>query len=174
MIQAFLPDLRKAKGRILQMSSVTSRFSLPFSAPSSAAKAALDCYADALRTELNPFGVKITTVLPASMKTMGGGKVAKLVDSVRAAMTTEQRGLYGAHFDAFADTFNDGQSEGLPASDAARMIVDVAELNPAPAHVPIGERAEHLLQLDKEKNDDELDAAQREMLGLSAGSASLI
>ena len=39
-IQAFLPLLRQAKGRIVQIGSMTGRFPLPFSGPSSSSRTA--------------------------------------------------------------------------------------------------------------------------------------
>jgi NAD(P)-dependent dehydrogenase (short-subunit alcohol dehydrogenase family) len=51
-IHAFLPLLRMTKGRIVQIGSMTGRFPLPFSGPSSASKAAMEAFADVYRTEL--------------------------------------------------------------------------------------------------------------------------
>ena len=45
-IHAFLPLLRQAKGRIVQIGSMTGRFPIPFSGPSSASKAAMEAFAD--------------------------------------------------------------------------------------------------------------------------------
>lgn len=174
VIKAMMPALRRARGRIVQLSSVSSRFSLPFSSASSAAKAAIDSFADALRTELRPSGVQVTTVLPASMRTAGPGKVMALIDRAMSAMTDEEKALYGDGFAAFARTFDAGSGDGIPAHEAAAMIADIAEREPAPAHVPIGDRAEHLLDLVSRSSDEELDAARRAMLGLTDGVDRLI
>lgn len=174
VIKAMLPALRVARGRIVQLSSVSSRFSLPFSAASSAAKAAIDSFADALRTELRPSGVQVTTVLPASMRTAGPGKVMALIDQSMAAMTDAEKAVYGEGFGGFARTFDAGSADGIPAAEAAAMIADIAELEPAPAHAPIGDRAEHLLDLVSRSSDEELDAARRAMLGLTDGVERLI
>src|SRR3954463_1883583 len=47
-INAFLPALRNAKGRIVQIGSMTGRLPLPFNGPSSASKAALEAFAERL------------------------------------------------------------------------------------------------------------------------------
>ena len=48
-IHAFLPLLRMTKGRIVQIGSMTGRFPIPFSGPSSASKATMEAFADVYR-----------------------------------------------------------------------------------------------------------------------------
>ena len=75
-IHTFLPLLRQAKGRIVQIGSMTGRFPLPFSGPSSASKAAMEAFADVYRTELKPFGIDFIMVQPGAMLTGGPAKTA--------------------------------------------------------------------------------------------------
>ena len=75
-IHAFLPLLRQAKGRIVQIGSMTGRFPIPFSGPSSASKAAMEAFADVYRTELKPFGIDFIMVQPGSLLTGGPAKTA--------------------------------------------------------------------------------------------------
>src|SRR5438309_10086573 len=58
--QAFLPLLKAARGRIVNISSVAGRGALPFMAPYAASKFALEGASDSLRRELLPFGVHLT------------------------------------------------------------------------------------------------------------------
>jgi len=53
VINAFLPALRRARGRIIQIGAITGRLPLPFTGPSSASKAALEAeaFAGVRRTE---------------------------------------------------------------------------------------------------------------------------
>jgi NAD(P)-dependent dehydrogenase (short-subunit alcohol dehydrogenase family) len=55
--QAFLPLLRLAKGRIVNMGSITGRSATPFLGAYSASKFALEALTDALRLELRPWGI---------------------------------------------------------------------------------------------------------------------
>jgi NAD(P)-dependent dehydrogenase (short-subunit alcohol dehydrogenase family) len=75
-INAFLPALRKARGRIVRI--VTARLPLPFNGPSSASKAALEAFADVYRGELKPFGVAFVMAQPGNMATGGPAKTAAL------------------------------------------------------------------------------------------------
>uniref|UniRef100_A0A3B3QDN9 11-beta-hydroxysteroid dehydrogenase type 2 n=1 Tax=Paramormyrops kingsleyae TaxID=1676925 RepID=A0A3B3QDN9_9TELE len=67
--QTFLPLLRRAKGRIVTVSSPSGEQPFPCLAAYGASKAALNLFINTLRHELEPWGVKVSTILPASFKT---------------------------------------------------------------------------------------------------------
>jgi NAD(P)-dependent dehydrogenase (short-subunit alcohol dehydrogenase family) len=166
-IQAFLPLLRQAKGRIVQIGSMTGRFPLPFSGPSSASKAAMEAFADVYRTELKPFGIDFIMVQPGSLLTGGPAKTAAQLRHVSENMTVEQRNLYGKYFDQFATALNRMQNAGLPASKAAEMIIEISEQVPAPIRAPVGKDAEELLWAVHEKSDEELDIMKAQIFGFA-------
>lgn len=67
---AALPHLESSgAGRIVNIASIGGRLPVPHMAPYSASKAALVGLSDALRSELAPLGVKVTTVCPGPMRT---------------------------------------------------------------------------------------------------------
>jgi NAD(P)-dependent dehydrogenase (short-subunit alcohol dehydrogenase family) len=57
VINAYLPALRKARGRVVQVSTWTASVPLPFNGPSGASKAAMEVFAAVYRAELKAFGV---------------------------------------------------------------------------------------------------------------------
>src|SRR6202051_3411833 len=59
VMNAFLPALRKARGRIVQISTWTASLPLPFNGPSGASKAAMEVFAAVYRAELKRFGVDV-------------------------------------------------------------------------------------------------------------------
>jgi NAD(P)-dependent dehydrogenase (short-subunit alcohol dehydrogenase family) len=164
-IHAFLPLLRQAKGRIVQIGSMTGRFPLPFSGPSSASKAAMEAFADVYRTELKPFGIDFIMVQPGSLLTGGPAKTAAQLKQVSENMTVEQKNLYGKYFDQFAIGLNKMQAAGLPSSEAAARVIEISEQVPAPIRVPVGKDAEELLRAVREKSDEELDTMKAQILG---------
>jgi NAD(P)-dependent dehydrogenase (short-subunit alcohol dehydrogenase family) len=165
-IHAFLPLLRQAKGRIVQIGSMTGRFPLPFSGPSSASKAAMEAFADVYRTELKPFGVDFIMVQPGSLLTGGPAKTAAQLKQVSENMTVEQKNLYGKYFDQFATALNKMQNSGLPASKAAARVIEISEQVPAPIRAPVGKDAEEFLQAVREKSDEDLDIMKAQILDL--------
>lgn len=67
--QAFLPQLREARGRIVFVGSISGRIAMPFIGPYSASKFALRAIADAFRFELEPDGIAVALIEPGSVKT---------------------------------------------------------------------------------------------------------
>lgn len=68
--QAVIPQMRKqGDGTIINVSSVAAPLSIPFQGFYSASKAALSSLTEALRIEVAPFGIKVTSVLPGDVKT---------------------------------------------------------------------------------------------------------
>ena len=96
--QAVLPNLRSARGRIVNVGSIAGRSSLPFLGAYAASKHGLEAVTDALRVELRPFGITVTIVEPGTIATpiwrKGGELFAATCggDARRAG-----RALRGAH-----------------------------------------------------------------------------
>ena len=166
VINAFLPALRQARGRIVQIGAMTGRFPLPFNGPSSASKAALEAFADVYRGELKPFGVDFVLAQAGNMRTGGPAKTAAALQRVADDFTDEQRRLYGKAFKLFTAALNQGQAGGLDSAASAKRIIELAEQTPAPARAPVGQDAEEILRAVREKSDAELDAMRLHMLGL--------
>src|ERR1700674_501195 len=113
VINAFLPALRKARGRIVQVSTWTASVPLPFNGPSGASKAAMEVFSTVYRAELKRFGVDVVVAVAGNMRTGGPAKTAAALKRVADGMTSEQRELYGHAFETFATTLNSMQSSGL-------------------------------------------------------------
>ena len=165
--QTFLPLIRKARGRIVQIGAMTGRFPIPFNGPSSASKAALEAFADIYRAELKPFGVDFVIAQAGNLLTGGPAKTAAALKRVSDSMTSAQRELYGQAFDTFAAALNRMQGSGLPSVEAAKRVIELAEQTPAPSRAPVGADAEKILQLVREKSDAELDVLRLQLVGLN-------
>jgi NAD(P)-dependent dehydrogenase (short-subunit alcohol dehydrogenase family) len=70
VVNAFLPALRAARGRIVQIGSVTGRLPVPFAGVSSAAKAAMEALVDALPQAPTrvPVGEEATEMVAAARR----------------------------------------------------------------------------------------------------------
>jgi NAD(P)-dependent dehydrogenase (short-subunit alcohol dehydrogenase family) len=166
VMNAFLPALRKARGRIVQVSTWTASVPLPFNGPSGASKAAMEVFAAVYRAELKSFGVDVVVAAAGNMRTGGPAKTAAALARVADEMTAEQRGLYEQSFNTFATTLNGMQSSGLDSALAARRVIELAEQMPAPSRAPVGTDADEMLRAAREKSDDELDALRLQIVGL--------
>lgn len=103
VLQAFLPALRAAKGRIVLMGSVGGRSALPFLGPYAASKHALEAIADCLRVELRPWGMTVSIVEPASIRTSIWEKGAAHAETLRGQLPAGARGLYAARLTRFRE-----------------------------------------------------------------------
>ncbi len=95
--QAVLPQLRKARGRVLFISSVNGRIATPMLGPYSASKFALEAAADALRIELRAWGIPVVLVEPAQTDTDMWRTAHDMVIQVEAGMSPAHRDLYAKH-----------------------------------------------------------------------------
>jgi NAD(P)-dependent dehydrogenase (short-subunit alcohol dehydrogenase family) len=65
-----LPSMRaRGSGRIVNVSSLAGRTSVPLMGAYCASKSALEAFSDALRVEARPFGVRVVVVEPGSVRT---------------------------------------------------------------------------------------------------------
>ena len=167
VMNAFLPALRKARGRIVQISTWTASVPLPFNGPSGASKAAMEVFAAVYRAELKRFGIDVVVAPAGNMRTGGPAKTAAALKRVAEGMTPEQRELYGQTFASFTAALNGMQNSGLNSVAAARRVIELAEQIPAPSRAPVGADAEEMLRVVREKSDTEQDALRLQLAGLS-------
>ena len=69
LTQAMLPALRRARGRIVFVSSIGGRVAMAFTAPYAASKHAIEAIGDALRVELRSSNVQVALIEPGSVAT---------------------------------------------------------------------------------------------------------
>ena len=84
--QAFLPMLRRARGRILITGSVGGFFTTPMLIPYCMSKFAMEAMADGLRRELRPHGIEVTLLEPGGIKSKIWDKgISESEEAVRKA-----------------------------------------------------------------------------------------
>ena len=120
--QAFLPALRHARGRIVNVSSIGGRSALPFLGAYAASKFALEAVSDALRLEVAPFGIHVSVIEPGSIATAIWEKGAETANQISSEMPPEAPELYGARIMAFRKAAAAAGSRGEPADAVARVI----------------------------------------------------
>lgn len=109
MTKTFLPLLRRAKGRIINVASVAGRLGTPGTSSYNASKFAVEGLSDAWRRELAIWGIDVVIIEPGIMKTPLWDQPLKdaEVDSVWGTLTAEQQQLYGREY--FAECYVAGK-----------------------------------------------------------------
>lgn len=120
--QALLPRLRRARGRIVFISSLSGRVATPMFGPYNASKFGLEGMADALRLELAPWGIRVSLVEPAQTDTDLWRQAEDTFDEAAAALSPEHRELYGRHLAGYRKTIPRSQRAAVPATRVAEAV----------------------------------------------------
>ena len=121
--QAFLPQLRRARGRIVNVSSIGGRVALPLMSPYNASKFALEAVSDSLRRELRHLGVTVCVVEPGGVKTPIWRKGNRAADELVASAPPEAADLYGGMVASLrAEAEKIDRERGLPPTAVAEVI----------------------------------------------------
>jgi NAD(P)-dependent dehydrogenase (short-subunit alcohol dehydrogenase family) len=120
--QAFLPQLRRSRGRVVFVGSIAGRSALPFLGPYAASKHALEAIADTLRVEVKPFGVDVSIVEPGTIKTPIWAKSAKVADALARTAPAELADLYGERIAVFRRIAAERGAKGASPHDVARAV----------------------------------------------------
>jgi NAD(P)-dependent dehydrogenase (short-subunit alcohol dehydrogenase family) len=123
--RAVLPRLRKSRGRIVFISSVNGKLSMPLIGAYSASKFALEAAADALRMELRPWHIPVVIVEPAQTDTDIWSTADTMVTETEAALSSEHRQLYGKHIAGMRKLIPMSQKMAVPAAKVSAVVEEV-------------------------------------------------
>jgi NAD(P)-dependent dehydrogenase (short-subunit alcohol dehydrogenase family) len=120
--QAFLPLIRQAQGRLVNLSSIASIVVAPFHGPYSSTKLAVNGLSNALRLELKPHGVQVSVVVCGSIQTPIWDKGRQIAARISKRFPEQATALYGKAFRGLGEYFNRLGKTGVPPDVAARTI----------------------------------------------------
>ena len=120
--QAFLPQLRRSRGRVVFVGSIAGQSALPFLGAYAASKHALEAIADTLRLELKPFGVDVSILEPGTISTPIWTKSARVADSLANGAPTGLAELYGGRIAAFRRVAAGRGAKGASAEVVAHAV----------------------------------------------------
>jgi len=119
VLQAFLPALRRSRGRVVLMGSVAGRSALPFLGAYAMSKFALEALADSARIELQPWGIHVSIVEPATIDTPIWRKPQRATQE----LPPEAAELYGERIERFRTlAASRSSSAGVPAEEVAKAV----------------------------------------------------
>jgi NADP-dependent 3-hydroxy acid dehydrogenase YdfG len=134
MTKAVLSQFRRRRaGRIVLVSSILGRLTLPMLSGYSASKFATEALAETLALETAHLGLKISSVQPGAVATDGPAS---------AAVFKDDHEDYAEVWEALARARG---GSVITAEDVARAIADLIEQPDPPLRLPIGVQAESVL-----------------------------
>ena len=164
--QAFLPLLRQARGRIVNISSVGAHIWIPFGALLSASKSAFGSFSDAMRLELRPFGIRVCTVEPGAIKTPAVDKTLGHVDEVVANLPAKGAAQYGEMLKRFATRAYAREMNGSSPDVVAQAVEHALTARRPRIRYQVGKHAHLLTALPRILPDRILDALLLRIVGL--------
>ncbi len=112
--QAFLPLLHAAQGRIVNIGSVSGRFTSPLLGPYAASKHAVEAITDALRLELAGAGIQVSVVEPGVVSTPIWEKAERDESGQIEALPPEGRARYGTLAAGLLAVVRTASRRGIP------------------------------------------------------------
>jgi len=146
VLQAFLPALRRRKGRVVLMGSIGGKSSLPFLGAYAMSKFALEAMSDALRVELAPFGMHVSIVEPGTIATAIWTKPQRSVES----LPPEAAEYYGERIGKFrALAAKRSSTAAVPASEVAKVVEQALTATPPRTRYLVGPDAKRRARLQR-------------------------
>jgi NAD(P)-dependent dehydrogenase (short-subunit alcohol dehydrogenase family) len=120
--QAFLPLLRKGRGRIVLVGSIAGRSALPGSGAYDSSKFAVEAIADVLRMELRPWGISVSLIEAGAVATAIWEKSLKETDDLAARVGPERYALYGGLIKAVREELAEAARTAAPVGKVVRAV----------------------------------------------------
>ena len=128
---AFLPLIRRGRGRIVHIGSISGRIASPFIGPYTASKHAVEGLTDVLRMELAPEGLHVAVIEPGQVRTPIWDKATATSGKVSGRLPAEGLARYGARLRVFQWLLQRAPRVAVPPERVADAVVH-ALLAPEP------------------------------------------
>jgi NAD(P)-dependent dehydrogenase (short-subunit alcohol dehydrogenase family) len=167
VIQAFLPLLRRVKGRIVNTGSVADHLSPPFVGVLASSKAAFASVSSSLRLELRAQGIYVIVVEPGSINTPAVAKTLGLVEKEITSLPPEGARLYAVALRRLAAAFAKNEKAGSSPDVIARVVERALNARTPKTRYPAGKDSAKLVTLARLLPEKLLDLAILKTFGLS-------
>ncbi|WP_372088728.1 SDR family oxidoreductase [Tistrella mobilis] len=164
--QALIPALLANGGRVINIGSVGGKIAMPGFGPYSAAKFAMEAVTDALRREIEKFGVKVVIITPGAVKTNMTDQGIKTADRLASVMTADQHERYDRVITAFKEQAEKFGRDGVPAEKAAAVISRAIRARKPKTRYTVGIEAAILTRMVRLLPERVLDSMMRRMMKL--------
>lgn len=164
--QALLPLLRKGRGRIVNMSSIAGVAATPFLGWYGASKFALEALTDALRLEVGPWGIEVSSIEPGAIATSIWERSAGLADSMIRTVDPATLELYREPLARMREVIQKAASRAIPADEVANTVVQALTASRPKTRYLVGADAKFRAWLKRWLSDRAQDWLMRTLLNL--------
>jgi len=164
--QAFLPLIRAARGRIVNIGSVGSHLALPFGGALCASKAAFSSLSDSLRLELRASGIHVCLIEPGAIHTPAVEKTLGDPEGLIRSLPPEGAVRYGDGLREFMRRGYARESKGSPPRVVAEAVLHAITARRPRLRYVVGADARGLVALPRLLPERLLDRVRLRMLGL--------
>ncbi|HEY1802368.1 MAG TPA: SDR family oxidoreductase [Terriglobales bacterium] len=171
--QAFLPLIREARGRIVNITSVGVHIAIPFGGLLNASKSAFSLLSDTLRLELHPFGIHVCNVEPGAIKTPAVKKTLGNIEKVISDLPEKGAARYGSMLKSFARHAYAREMHGSSPDVVAHAVLHALTARKPRSRYQAGKDARLFATLSGILPDRILDAIRFKNLGLPSRFGAL-
>ena len=164
--QAFLPLIRKGRGRIVNVGSIGGRLVLPLHGAYSASKFGIEAVTDALRLELRQWKIPVSLVDPGATESAIFGKTLAEIDELKRTLDEQGRDLYDAQIDAIRRTVEKTAADAAPALVLAKAVGSALMSDKPKTRYLAGHGAKEAVALARTATDGLKDRAIAREVGL--------
>ncbi len=142
---SFIPLLRKAQGRLINVSSGHGLLAVPDKSVYAASKFAVHAISDSLRLELRPFGVSVSNLVVGKVDTAVLDKILEGREKLARAADPAVLELYSALFEFFDREVKD--LPGIPPEQVATVVAKALTAQKPKAEYLVGPGARKMRNL---------------------------
>lgn len=165
--QALLPLLRRARGRIVNISSIAGLAATPFLGAYCSSKFALEAMSDALRLELAPWGIAVALVEPGAIQSQIWQRATMSATRTLGGVAPESLALYAQPLARMQDVMAGAAARAIPAEAVARVVARALTVPSPRARYLVGKDARFRAVLKWLLPDSAQDRLLTWFLGLS-------
>jgi NAD(P)-dependent dehydrogenase (short-subunit alcohol dehydrogenase family) len=145
--RSFIPLLRRAQGRLVNVSSGHGLLAIPDKSVYAASKYAVQAISDSLRLELRPFGVSVSNLVVGKVDTAVLGKILEERKRLAEAADPAVLELYSPLFEFFDREVKDLQ--GIPPEEVAKVAAEALTVRRPKAQYLVGPGARKMRNLSR-------------------------
>jgi NAD(P)-dependent dehydrogenase (short-subunit alcohol dehydrogenase family) len=163
--QAFLPGIRAARGRIVNIGSVGGKVAVPLLSPYAGSKFAMEGITDSLRRELRPLGVHVAIVEPGAIATEIWRKGTAAAEELLADAPPDSEAVYGKLIAAVRVEAAKATKRAIPPDEVAKVVEHALTADKPRARYPVGRDAKMRIRVAGLLSDRAFDALVARQLG---------